>query len=359
VLLGLLVSALAGCSRSSTVPDDEAAPEPVVVYSARLMSEHPLYPEAQRLTARIGELSAPADVRAQRALLAEPLRERLLGPPPVAPVSLGAFGDWEAAADRELAQSLRDVEQTLAAWPATEAAKTQPRLERQAAEAVRQAESKAAAAREQAEWRAIDRHRAELQRLFVQAQSADRGEARKAVERQARIWREIAVEVEAARREAEADLQALRAEGARAMAAAVEEAARRTSEEQASHLADLERAREPLAGLAEAVGRAVQPVEPAANAREVPPAPDTDDLGALLGRIEAAQREARKRQMNRLIAARDRLLRDIALNAQAAVQATAIRTGADVRFAPEADAELRDATEEFRPLLRDYWAARP
>jgi hypothetical protein len=206
----------------------------------------------------------------------------------------------------------------------------------------------------------IERRRDELMELRRLAASEDREEAARALDRQAALWRGITAQVEAAQREAEAKLRELREAGEIAMDEALEAEQRRAEAERAAHLKGLTEAGEVVRERqSEGVAAATAAVKPPADAQEVPPPPDTTELTALLDRIEAAQRAARERRTNRLVDARTRLLREIALNTQSAVRAVALRNGLDVRFGPETDPALRDATEDFRPLLREYWAAHP
>jgi len=354
-----VLNVLAGCARSGTVTEEPPEPEAVVVYPAQLMSEHPLYPAVAGLSARLAALGESPDLRAVRALASEPLQRRLLGPPRIEPPVSGALAVWEAEADAALAADVQEAEESLGAWPDPEPAKTQAQLQRETADAVREAQNEAEIERLSLEVREIERRRDELVELRRLAVSEDRDEAAAALDRQAAVWREITARVEAAEREAEAKLRALREAGEAEVARAVEEARRRAGAERRAHIEALRAAgaemREQQPDRVEAATRRAE----AADVTEVPLPPDVTELSALLQQIEAAQQSAHRRRAERLTAARARLLREIALSTQGAVQAVAARNGLDARFASDTSQALRDATEEFRPLLREYWGARP
>jgi len=351
----LALAALDGCSKSSAVTDGEGRADTVVVYVARLVSEHPLHAEVARLSARIAAMTVPRELR-----LGDPLGQPVFGPPRSPVSGFARFGSWQSEADTALAQRVQEAEERLGLWPEPGLRKAQERLAREADDEVRDAQNEAELARMQAELRAIERHKEELAELRDRAASRDRAEAARAIERQAEVWRQIDTEVQTVQREAEARVEELRSAGESQMAEALQAARVRAEAARAAHRAELEhtgddvRSRQPAA-----VAAANRQVEPAAGFGETPRPPDTRSLEALLQEIETAQRAARERRIAGLVATRGRLLREIAVSTRAAVQAVAIGNGIDVCFPPEAGAELRDATEDFRPLLREYWAARP
>ena len=80
-------------------------------------------------------------------------------------------------------------------------------------------------------------------------------------------------------------------------------------------------------------------------------------LSDLAEEIRAAQASARERSRERLTAARTRLLRQMAEGTHRGVRAVAAQEALEVRHVARADEHIPDATEEFRQLLRDYWAA--
>ena len=357
-LLALMV--LAGCSRSTTAMEERVEPEAVVVYSAQLLSEHPLYPQVTELSARITGVTAPPDLRAARALLKDPLRERLLSPPRVEEASFASLTGWEARADAALAARVQEAEESLGQWPEPEIERTRARIDRETAEAVREAQNRAEVEQMRVAIAQIERHQDEFEHLRQVALSEDRAEATEAVDRQAALWRGIEAETEAVRREAEAKLRELRAASETEREEALAAARDRAEAERAAHLEALRTAGDEVRGrLAGRVGPATATVRPAENAQQVPSPPDTSDLAALLGEVDAAQRKARERRLSGLVATRGRLLREIALSTQNAVMAVGIRNGLDVRAEQDQQQGLRDATEELRPLLREYWAARP
>jgi len=359
-LAPVTLTVLAGCSRSGAVMEEPTAREVVVVYVAQLMAEHPLYPTAARLSARIAALTAPPDLRALGGLAGEPLRRRPLGPPKIEAPVPGALTMWEAQADAALAAQVQEAEESLGAWPHPELGKTETRLRRQTADALRQAQNQAEIERLRVEVGEIRRRRDELAELRQLAASEDREEAARALDRQAALWREIDARVRATQRQAEARLRELRETGEAEMTEALAAAREHAETERAAHLRGLREAGEAAREQQpEAVESATVAVEPATSARDVPPPPDTTELTALLDDIEAAQRAAQQRRVSRLVTARTRLLREVALSTQSAVRAVAVRNGLDVSLEPETGQALRDATEELRPLLREYWAARP
>ena len=351
--------ALTGCSRSSAVTGPPE-PEAVVVYPAQLVSGHPLYPEVAELSARIAAISAPPDLREMRALMSSPLGRRLLRPPRVQQPDRVRFTAWEAQSDAQLAADVQEAEESLGSWPDAELTKMEGRLSRAAADALREAENEAELARLRTEIGEIERHQRQFDELRRLAASEDREEAARAVERQAALWKEIGARVAAVEREADLRLRELRESGEADVREALREARDRAEADRAAHVRQLRDAGgEARERLPEAVDSATIPIAPAEDAQAVPPAPSTSELTALVGEVEAALRAARERRIKRLVAARGRLLREIALSTQSAVQAVAIRNGVDVHLEPDADAALRDATEDFRPLLREYWATRP
>jgi hypothetical protein len=359
-LASVALAWVSGCSRSSAVTERPREPEAVVVYYAQLMGEHPLYPEVANLSARIAALTAPPDLRAVRALAANPLSQRLLGAPRVTVAALGPLAAWQTNADAALAAHVQEAEEYVGSWPQPSLQKTEARLSREAADEVRRAQNEAEVARMRAETRAIEAHRDELVRLRQAAAGEDREQASRAVDREVEVWQEIGAETEALQRDAETKLEELRAAGETEMYEAVEAARDRAEAERAEHLRRLQRGGEGVRGGQPAAVQAVTTaVAPAENVRDVPLPPDTDQLTVLLDEIEAAQRAAHNRRVDRLVEARGRLLRSIALGTQAAVRAVALRNGLDVRFTPETGQNLRDATDDFRPLLQEYWAARP
>ncbi|MBM3501156.1 MAG: hypothetical protein FJX74_21090 [Armatimonadetes bacterium] len=354
------LGALTGCSRSGASTGLRETPEVVVVYPAQLMSEHPLYPATTQLSARIAALTEPPDLRALRAAAAEPLARRLLGPPRVEATDSEVLTAWEAQANAALARQVQEAEASLSSWPQPDLAKTEARLRREADDAVRRAGNDAETARLRVELGEIERRRDELQELRRLAASEDRQEAAAALDRQAALWREIAARVEAARRDAEAELRTLREAGEQKTASTLEAAHRRAEAERAAHVESLTQAGGSTRDdLPEAVSAATARIEPAANAQESPEPPDLAGLAALVDDLEAEQRAAGRRRIERLVAVRTRLLREIALGTQAAVRSVAFRNGLEVRFGPETGQTPRDATEDLRPLLREYWAARP
>jgi len=350
---------LTGCSRSGAVTG-RAGPEAVRVYPAQLMSEHPLYREVTELSARIAAVNAPPDLREMRALMSRPLGRQLLRPPRVQEPDRLRLTAWEAQTDAQLAAEVQEAEESLGFWSEADLSKREARLSREVADAVRQEQNEAELARLRTEIGEIERRQGELDELRRLAISEDQEVAARAVERQAALWAEIAAKAEAVQREADARLRELRESGEADMRKALAEARTRAEAERAAHAKQLRDAGAQVRErLPEGVQAAATPITPTEDAQSVPPAPATTELTALVGEIEAAQRAARERRLNRLVAARGRLLREIALSTQSAVRAVAIRNGLDVRFGPDTDPGLRDATEDFRPLLRDYWAARP
>jgi hypothetical protein len=312
------------------------------------------------LSARIAAVNAPPDLREMRALMSRPLGRQLLPPPRVQEPDRVRLTAWEAQVDAQLAAEVQEAEESFGSWSEADLGRRAARLSREAADAARDAQNEAELKRLRTEIGEIEHRQREFDQLRELAASEDRETAARAVEQQAALWREIGARTEAVEREADARLRELRASSDADMRKAMAEARTRAEAERAAHVAQLKTdGAEVRERLTDGVGSATTPTTPAQDVQTVPAAPATADLAALIAEVEAAQRTARERRLARLVEARGRLLREIALSTQNAVQAVAIRNGVDVRCGPEMDPGLRDATEDFRSLLREYWAARP
>ncbi|MGQ9733176.1 MAG: hypothetical protein ACUVX8_18115 [Candidatus Zipacnadales bacterium] len=361
LMAALLLTLLPACSKFDATGGRESArgSEPVVVYVAPLMSEHPLYAEVQELSEHLLLLTESPDLHAVRTFMDSPLGRTLMGPPDPAPGRSPRLIGWEEKAAESAAAQLREAEELIVLWPDPTIDKTRARLTREAEEDLRRLRSEAELMQTRVELETLYRYQGELARLRHEATSDDVVKVARALERQAQIWREVAVAAETTRREVDERLRALTEEHTRrliATTAAIQDRAKREGEE---HLRDLRASGDNLRqGQSQAVAAATKSLAIQPEALQTPEPPKLDEMSRLLEETEAAQRAVRARQLTRLNEARARLLRQIARSTRTAVQAVALANNIDVRFAPIADKKTIDATEEMRLLLREYWAAR-
>ncbi len=322
-----------------------------------LVGEHPLYAEVWKLTADLG-VEETADLRAAKDFLESPLGLSLWAPQSderPAPVLSG----WEAKANAEREARLEEARQLLESWPRPELSRTRRRLTADRERELRLRSGEAALDAVRAEMRALEERKGRLAELRQAAASDDEAEAALAVDRQVELWREVAAEGEAARRRADEELRALEREYESELARTATKLSDAADEDREQQRRAL---REGGTTVREAIGpaanRAMSEVDPAANATDAPPPPETESVSELMKHIEHARRAAWERQRERLAAARSRLLRRIDEDTRNAVKAIAVSNGIEVHFDCVDDHELPDATEEFRALLRDHWAAR-
>lgn len=322
-----------------------------------LVGEHPLYVEVAELTSYLGAAES-ADLKAAKAFLASPLGRSLAPPRRVARPAL-ALSRWEAKADAELDARLEEARQLLEDWPRPELSRTRRRLRAQHDRDLQQRHGEEALAAVRAEMRALEERKGLLAELRQLAASDDQAEAARAVDRQVRLWREVAAEAEAAKRAGDERLQALEREHDNRRTAAMAELANAADEDRRQQGTALEDAgvvvREAIEPAANA---AMVEVDAAENSTDTPPAPDTAGVADLVEAIERTHRAAWERRRGRLVAARSRLLGRIDQDTRNAVKAIAVSNGIEVHLDWVDDRDLPDATEEFRALLRDYWAAR-
>jgi len=359
----LVCVTVAGCARSAASRQREAevtgARRVVAVRIGPLVGEHPLYPTVLELTSHLGATET-ADLRAAKAFLTSDLG-RALAPPPSSPERpFPALTRWEAAANADLAARTQEAEQLLDSWPRPELSRTRDRLAGEADDRLRDARNTAALEAVRAEMRAIEKRKGLLAELRQLAASADEAEAARAIDEQVRLWREVAAEAEATRREGDMRLRELGRAHERELAQALAALDAAADEDRQRHKARLSGSGTPVR---EAVGPAAEAAmtrpEPAPNATETPRAPETKAVSELIAEVERAHRAAWERRRVRLAAARGRLLQRIAQDTRNAVKAIAARNGIEVRLDCMNEPALPDATEELRVLLRNHWAGRP
>lgn len=354
------VAAMAGCPRSGASAPREASAlrqlRGACVRLGPLVGEHPLYPEVSELTSYLGA-EETADLRAAKAFLASPLGRSL--EPPDATRPLPSLSRRQADADAKLEAGLTEATELLEPWPQPGLSRIRRRLTAQHDRDLQQRRGEEALEAVRVQMRAIEDRKGRLAELRQRAASDDEAEAARAVDEQVRLWREVAAEAEAAKRDADERLRALEDEYDRTLVDALAKLAETADRDRRQQLAALEhtgaavRGKQPAAAAA-----AMAPVDPAANATDAPAAPPTESVSQLMEHIQRAQRAAWERRRVRLAAVRSRLLGLIAEDTRNAARAIAVSNGIEVHFDCMADRDMPDATEEFRPLLRDHWAAR-
>jgi len=265
---------------------------------------------------------------------------------------------WEERANIRLATRVEEANGLLAQWPHPAGTKALRRVEEAGADEIREVRNEASLARMRAETDAVRRRAGELAELRLMAESDDTDEAAYAADRQAQIWREIEAEVAEVARGSADRLADVESTYEQRRAGATED---HTAQDEAEQLARAEALLESGGAVRERQGAgldaALVTVEPGENLADTPPPPDTGNVAELISQAEAAQQAAQARRQARLQDARARLLREIGEGTNRAVRAVAARNGIEVKFVA-ADEEISDATEQFRSLLRDYWAAR-
>ncbi len=353
--------AVAGCSKSGASSKAEPLarrlPRRVSVRVGPLVGEHPLYPEVTELTSYLGAAET-ADLKRVKAFLTSPLGRALAPPRSVAEPGTPP-ARWESRADAELAARLSEAEGLLASWPQPELARTKRRLTAEADDALRERRGRAAIEAVRAEMRAIEERKGLLAELRQRAASDDQAQAADAIDRQVALWREIAAQTEAVRREADQELRLLERDYDRRLAEATAQIADAADADRDRQLGELAgEGTDVRAAVGPAAAAAIDEVEPAANATEAPAPPQTSGVAELVQDIGSAHQAAWERRRGRIAAARSKLLQRIAHDTRNAVRAIAISNGIEVCFDCVDDPDLPDVTEDFRALLRDQWAAR-
>jgi hypothetical protein len=355
------IAGVAGCSKSGASSKAESLarrlPRRISVRIGPLVSEHPLYPEVTELTSFLAAAET-ADLERVKAFLASPLGRSLAPPRSVAEPGTPP-ARWASKADAELAARLSEAEGLLGSWPRPELARTRRRMTAEADDALRDRRGQAAMEAVRAEMWAIEERKGLLAELRQRAASDDQAQIADAMDRQVELWREIAAQAEAVRREADQELRLLERDydGRLAEATAqIAEAADADRDRQLGGLAEEGTAVRALVG--PAAEAAIDEVEPTTNATEAPAPPQTSGVTELVHGIESAHQAAWERRRGRLAAARSRLLQRIADDTRNAVRAVAVPNGIEVCFDCVDHQDLPDVTEEFRALLRDHWAAR-
>lgn len=362
LLVYLALTCAAGCSKSKAraeEPPEEPKAEVVLVRLGPLTSEHPLYDRYTDLAARQTRLDAPPEMRELTEFLRRPLGRdlRALGGPEI--TLPGALATWEGEADARLQAGLDEAEALLVEWPQPRDRKAERWVEQEAAQAELDIRNQAALDVVRAEAKALERRTGELAELRQIVETGAPEEAAAAADREARIWRDVAAEADAVRRQADADVARVRQEYRERVTADDEDRAARVAATRATHKALLEgSAGAARRGLPAGVEAAMRPVEPAGNLTETPATADAEGAVGLAEEMRLAQSEALERRRTKLLGARQRLLRQMADGTRLAVRAVAARNDVDVRFVEAPDDDVPDATEQFRSLLRDYWAAR-
>ncbi len=352
---------ISGCTKSRAEVAEVTLPETevVLVRTGPLTGEHPLYPDYRELGAQQMHHAASARIQALEAFMTSPLGRSLARPAQPVFRRPEVLTLWEERANIRLATRIEQADGLLEQWPHPGDVKAMRRVEQAGTAELREAQNEASLARMRAETEAVRRRAGELAELRLMADSDDTDEAAYAADRQAQVWREIEAEVAEVVRESADELAQLRSDyEERLVKAKVDH----TEDDEAEQTARAEALLESGSAARERQGAgldaAAATVEPGENLTDTPPPPDTGDVSELISQAEAAQQAAQARRQVRLQDARARLLEEIGKGTNRAVRAVAAMNGIEVRFVATADEEIPDATEQFRSLLRDYWAAR-